>query len=77
MLAVLIVDNKFHLSSMVQPLYYKYFQVAYSHQQIFMPRAAHLSSDFAKLEVPKRIITQRSLTLSNKSADINAISAQL
>ena len=44
LLAVLIVDNKFHQSSIAQPLYQKYFQVAYSHHQIPTARAARLSS---------------------------------
>ena len=44
MLAVLIVDNKFHQSSIAQPSYQKYFQVAYSHHQIFTARAPRLSS---------------------------------
>ncbi len=44
LLAVLIVGNKFHLSSMTQPLYQKYFQIFYSHNQILTARAARLSS---------------------------------
>jgi len=43
LLAVLIVDYKFHLSSIAQPSYQKYFQVAYSHHQILTARAPRLS----------------------------------